>query len=296
MSAPTPLTGNSTRCGNECNSPTTTSAACRGDVPGHEPIPVAAAKTLTRQPYSTPASSWDADPGRAYGDLLRGLGRDYSFDQEGAREMATSARPLLLCCAVLLATACTRLVDGSALPAFGAAPNASAVDVDEILLDRAQMRAITGAGDHLSIIPTMDTKSPVDIDTLARTTPAECRFVFAETLTFGPEVEQFHKTTFQHPPKGATISEGVAAYRNTDTARRAFDDLVAGVQDCAAGRFGWLFVGEWAADGDSLHTRRGRCGRDYRVTSIVLIEVTFCAFPESVPEIVMTNIEANVGG
>ena len=26
------------------------------------------------------------------------------------------------------------------------------------------------------------------------------------------------------------------------------------------------------------------CGRDYRLKSVVLVEVTFCAFPDSVPD------------
>ena len=37
-----------------CSSPTTTSAASRADVPGQEPIPVAAANVFTGQPYCTP--------------------------------------------------------------------------------------------------------------------------------------------------------------------------------------------------------------------------------------------------
>ncbi len=49
----------------------------------------------------------------------------------------------------------------------------------------------------------MDGKFPVDIDALAETTPPpQCQWVFAETQTFGSEVEEFHKTTFQNPPKG----------------------------------------------------------------------------------------------
>ena len=55
-----------------------------------------------------------------------------------------------------------------------------------------------------------------------------------------------------------------------------------------------MFVGDWTADSDSLQTRPGACGRDYRVKSVVLVEVTFCAFPESVPDIVMANILARV--
>jgi hypothetical protein len=60
---------------------------------------------------------------------------------------------------------------------------------------------------------------------------------------------------------------------------------------------GPTFVGEWAATADSVQTRTGtRCGRDYRLKSVVLVEVTFCAFPASVPDIVMSNIVAKVPG
>jgi hypothetical protein len=38
----------------------------------------------------------------------------------------------------------------------------------------------------------------------------------------------------------------------------------------------------------------GGCGRDYRVLSVAMLEVTFCGFPQSVSDIVMTNIAANV--
>ena len=206
-----------------------------------------------------------------------------------------TSRSLLACCAVLLAAACTRMVDGSALPAPGAGA-LSGVDVDRILLDQSQMRAITGADDHLTIIPSMDGKSPVDLDTLAGTAPPECRFVYAETATFGPDVESFHKTTFQYPPRGGLISEGAAGYRDADTARHAFDDLVATVGSCASSSAGLVFIGAWHADAQSLHTRPGDCGRDYRVKSMVLMEVTFCGFPASVSDIVLTNIAANVPG
>src|SRR5271166_1743210 len=56
MSAPTPLAGSSTMWASApANSPTITSAAWRGAVPGHDPMPLAFAKgfanSLTRQPY-----------------------------------------------------------------------------------------------------------------------------------------------------------------------------------------------------------------------------------------------------
>ena len=68
------------------------------------------------------------------------------------------------------------------------------------MLDQTQMRAITGAGDDLTIIPSMDGKFPVDIDQLSESAPPQCQWIFAETQTFGPDVEEFHKTTFQNPP------------------------------------------------------------------------------------------------
>jgi hypothetical protein len=196
---------------------------------------------------------------------------------------------------MLLAVACTRVVGGEAVPPVGAV-QIGVLDAAALLLDQSRMRAITGAGEHLTIIPSMDGGSPVDIEDLATTAPRECRFVFAETATFGPDFKAFHKTTFQDPPDSSLISEGAASYQDADAARRAFGDLVTAVNACATSSKGWLFVNTWNADADSLHLRPGSCGRDYRVMSVALLEVTFCGFPESVSDIVMTNIAANVPG
>jgi hypothetical protein len=58
-----------------------------------------------------------------------------------------------------------------------------------------------------------------------------------------------------------------------------------------------MFVGEWSVTPESMQMRPANgCGRDYRVKSVVLVEVTACAFPASVPDIVMTNILARVPG
>jgi PknH-like extracellular domain len=212
--------------------------------------------------------------------------------------MSTAARPLAVwCTAAVLATGCTQMVNGNALRAAPGIDDdsLSPVDVETIMLDQSQMRAVTGAGEDLTIVPSMDGKIPVDIDQLAKTAPLQCKWIFAETQTFGPDVEEFHKTTFQNPPDGGLISEGAAAYRDRDTARRAFDDLVALVDSCGSTEFGPMFVGDWTATADSVQTRPDNgCGRDYRVKSVVLVEVTFCAFPGSVPDIVMTNILAKV--
>jgi hypothetical protein len=210
-------------------------------------------------------------------------------------QRARATRRLVLCCAAMLVAGCTRIVDGAAVPGSGDSPR-TGVNVDEVLLDQPGMRAITGAGEDLTIIPSMDGTSPVDIDSLADELPPQCRFVFAETATFGSDIEQFHKITFQDPPKSALISEGAGGYRDAGTAQQAFDALVATVDGCAASSKGSLLIGEWSADGQALHTRPGDCGRDYRVKATVLLEVTFCGFPESVSDIVLTNMAANVPG
>jgi hypothetical protein len=216
--------------------------------------------------------------------------------------MLASARTLLVVCAVAMSMAgtvsCTHTVTGSAVrPLPGLDDESrSPVDVDGVLLDQSQMRAITGAGDDLTVIPSMDGKQPVDIDQMADAVPPPCRWYFAETQTFGSDVEEFHKTTYQDPPDGALISQGAAAYRDADTARRAFDGLVGLVDRCDSTPVGPTLVGEWTSTDDSVQTRGSQCGRDYRLKSVVLVEVTTCAFPESVADIVLTNIMAKVPG
>jgi hypothetical protein len=203
------------------------------------------------------------------------------------------------CTAALVVSGCSQTVGGHAVKAVSGMDDESLspVDVETVMLDLSRMQAITGAGDDLTIIPSMDGKVPVDIDQLAKTAPAQCQWVFEETQIFGREVEEFHKTTFQYPPAGGLISEGAAAYRDPATARRAFDGLVALADGCGATPLGAMFVGEWSSTPDSLQMRPGNgCGRDYRLKNVVLVEVTSCAFPESVPDIVMTNILVNVPG
>lgn len=209
--------------------------------------------------------------------------------------MGRLTRSLLCGSTALLVMACTRVVGGTAVPGYTlGARGVQGVNVDQILLDQSRMRAITGGGEALTIIPSMDGNRPVDVDVLADNTPRPCRFIFAETATFGPDIEEFHKTTFQDPPKGGLISEGAAAYRDPATARRAFGALVSTVEDCAASDAGELYVGEYTAGADSLHMLPGGCGRDYRVLTVALLEVTFCGFPQSVSDTVMTNIVANI--
>jgi hypothetical protein len=214
--------------------------------------------------------------------------------------MAVSPRPLAMwCAAALLTAACAQTVGGSAVRSIPGIDDdsRSPIDVDSILLDQSQMRAITGAGDDLSIIPSMDGKTPVDIDPLAKSTPPQCQWIFAETQTFGRDVEEFHTTTFQNPPGAGLISQGAAAYRDPATARRAFDGLVDSVKSCGSTPLGPMFIGQWAAAADTVQTRSDNgCGRNYQVKSVVLVEITYCRFPGSVPDIVMTNILARVPG
>jgi hypothetical protein len=212
--------------------------------------------------------------------------------------MAALARTLTVSVAAVLTAGCVSMVDGTAVRAVPGLDDdsLSPVDVDTVLLETTQMQAITGAGEDLTIIPSMDGKIPVDIEPLMKQVPEPCRWLFAESQTFGDEVEEFHKTTFQNPPDGGLISQGAAGYRDAPTARRAFDGLVTQVDGCGTSDYGPAYIGEWTATADAVQTRPGDCGRDYRLKSAVLVEVTFCAFTESVPDIVMTNILARVPG
>ena len=186
------------------------------------------------------------------------------------------------------------------MPGYGAAPNLSGVDVNRVLLEQSRMQAITGGGEHLTIIPSMDSgDSPVGVDTLAPSAPPECRFVFADSATFGPDIEEFHKTTYQDPPHGGPDLGRAAPLRLPRRRYRA-----SRIQRPGGNRWPlcgqlWRFEvrpGIWKSDEQSLQTRPGDCGRDYLLKSVVLIEVTFCGFPDSVSTIVITNIAANVPG
>jgi hypothetical protein len=218
-------------------------------------------------------------------------------ERDEAAEVTTAR--VVLCTAVFLLAGCTQTITGTAVrtPPSIDEDSLSPIDVETLILGQTRMRAITGAGEDLSIVPSMDGKFPVDIDALADTVPTECRWVFAETQTFGDTVEEFHKTTFQNPPDGGLISEGVAGYRDPPTARAAFTGLVGRVESCASTASGWMLVGDWSASAETLQTRPySGCGRDYRQRSVVLVEVTSCGFSESVPELIITNILGNLPG
>lgn len=212
--------------------------------------------------------------------------------------MTVRAGALPAVAAALVTAGCVSVVGGTAVRSVPGLDDdsRSPVDVDAVLLDTAQMQAITGAGEDLTIIPSMDGKIPVDIEPLMEQMSAPCRWLFAESQTFGDEVEEFHKTTFQNPPDGGLISQAAAGYRDAPTARRAFDGVVDLIEGCGTTDYGPGYIGEWSATADAAQTRPGECGRDYRLRSAVLVEVTFCRFTESVPDIVMTNIMAKVPG
>ncbi|MBX7450273.1 sensor domain-containing protein [Mycolicibacterium sp. 3033] len=212
----------------------------------------------------------------------------------------------LLCALAVAASGCTQTVAGSAtrpVPAIDE-NSRSPVDVDTVLLDRPQMQALSGAGADLTPVPGMESKVPVDIPTdqgflpgaFAPDLPQQCRWLFAETEVFGPDVEEFHKTTYQSPRRGGLLSQAAAGYRDTATAATALTDLTRQISACGGTGQGAALVGEVVTTDDSVRIRPGACGRDYRVKSAVLIEVTFCSFPDSVPDLVMTNIADNVPG
>ena len=205
-------------------------------------------------------------------------------------------RTVLACAAAaVLGAGCAPAVDGRALPDAGSA-GTPGIDAGTVLLGTDQMRAITGGGEDLFAIPGMDGTAPVDVPAMTDSMPPDCRFLTAETVTFGPDVANFRKTTYQYPPRAALISQGAASYPDAAAARGAFARRVETVQRCAADEAGAPLVGDWSTEPDALRMRPGDCGRDYRLVSTLLVEVTFCGFGESVPATVMTNILARVPG
>ena len=210
---------------------------------------------------------------------------------------AFASRLLVTICAVALTAACTVPVTGRAVRAAPGPEDGSrsAVGVDGVLLEQSDMQSITGAGDSLTVIPTMDGKSPVDIDVFAGRVPAQCAWLFAETQTFGSEIEDFHETTYQDPPQGALISQGAASYRDLATARGAFDVLAGRVDQCGSSTSG--FLATWTATDDGIQmTADSGCDREYRLKSVVLVEVMSCAFPGPVPGRVMAAILRRIPG
>jgi hypothetical protein len=197
--------------------------------------------------------------------------------------------------AAILATGCAHTVGGTPLMPATEGARYGTTDVDEVLLTTPELREITGAGSDMTAVPGMDSKKTVDDENLVESAPPECRFVFRESVIFGPDVEQFHKTSFQTPPQSALMSEAAAAYLNADAARRAYNNVANMVVTCGNSVFASTFVGQWTANQQNLHTRTaGSCGRIYRVEATVLIEVTYCGYAESVPEAVVKRLAAKV--
>ncbi len=213
---------------------------------------------------------------------------------------------VLLCAVAILISGCAQTVAGTATrPVPGIDEDSrSPVDVDAVLLDRDQMQAITGSGPDLTAVPGMESKVPVDIpvnsgflpEVVVSSVPPQCEWLFAETEVFGTAVEEFHKTTYQNPARGALISQGAAGYVDPAAAVSALAGLTRRITECGDTDQGPVLVGAADATDDAVSFRAGSCGRDYRVKSAVMIEVTFCSFPDSVPDLVMTNIANKVPG
>ena len=202
--------------------------------------------------------------------------------------------PLAVYAAVaLLSTGCTQWMTGVAVHGPDG-PTPGTLTADRVLLSQEKMQAITGAGTDLTIIPGMNTTSPIDDEGLAVTVPSECRFMFAETAIFGTDFTDFRKTVFQYPPRGALISEAAAVYPDPGAAQQAFDAFADSLTACG-NRSSAALLGEWSVGPDRARTRPRDCGRDYRLKGVVLFEVVSCGLPASVADIVIANMADHTG-
>jgi hypothetical protein len=198
----------------------------------------------------------------------------------------------LICTAAVLAAGCTQRVDGAALPVSSETPG-GVIKVDGVLLGPAQMRAVTDSL-ALTVSPGMNGKAPIDDHEPARAVPPVCQFAFADSATFGPDTEDFRKTSYRIDADSERISEAAAAYDDATAARRAFARLRNDVIGCADTFYGRFLVGDWTADSASVRMRLASCGRDYRLKSSVVVEVTFCDFPDTITEAVLSNILSRI--
>jgi hypothetical protein len=213
-----------------------------------------------------------------------------------SRSVAAHKRQLLsILAAAAVAGGCVRVVDGTAYMPPTEGPYLNGLDVDELLLTTEELRDLTGAGLDLNGVPGMDSISTVDDRLLVDSVPTECQFILLESLTFGPDVKQFHKTSFQTPPKQAMLSEAAAAYIDPDTARRAFDSVEELVKTCAASASGYPYVYDYTAEPDVVSAESvGDCGRVYRLEVPVLVEVTYCGYSHVVPGLLASRIASRV--
>ena len=120
--------------------------------------------------------------------------------------MPAAARPLAVwCAAVLLAAGCTQSVTGTAVRAIPGIDDdsLSPVDVETVVLDQSQMRAITGAGEDLTIIPSMDGKIPVDIEPLVEDAPPQCQWVSPRRRRSAPRSRSSTRPRFRTRPTAA---------------------------------------------------------------------------------------------
>ena len=71
--------------------------------------------------------------------------------------LATAGRLTAICATAMLAAGCAQMVEGTATRAAPGIDDESRspIDVEAVMLDQAQMRAITGAGENLTIVPSM---------------------------------------------------------------------------------------------------------------------------------------------
>jgi PknH-like extracellular domain len=196
---------------------------------------------------------------------------------------------------VVVASGCMHVVGGIASMPPTEGPYLDGMDVDELLLTTPELRDLTGVGLDLNAVPGMDSIKTVDDDLLVDSAPPECQFVFRESVIFGPDVKQFHKTSFQTPPKSELLSEGAAAYVDAATARRAFDNVAELVKGCGESSSGYAYVYDWSVDPQTVSAQSiGDCGRVYRLEATVLIEVTYCGYSHVIPDLIAARIAARV--
>ena len=193
MSAPTPSRWQLRRCAPaaSASSPTTTSAACRAAAPGQEPMPGLGDRLRNRSPGNSIRWSRDTLNHARLGHTADWPARRPAL---AVRMLRNARRPRAPApCQVRPSAPSRRIGDAS--------PCRRSTWSRAMLLDQSQMRADHRCRRRPHDHPDRWTaRFPVDIDGARRArAPRPCRLRSSRRpQTFGPDVEEFHKTTFQY--------------------------------------------------------------------------------------------------
>ncbi|MCG5434373.1 sensor domain-containing protein [Mycobacterium sp. MYCO198283] len=167
------------------------------------------------------------------------------------------------------------------------------VDVGGVLLDKAELARLTGAGDKLTESGGEVTQ-PADDEDHAKSLPEPCQFIYRDTAAFGT-VAHFASRRYTVADPQAFVTETAAGYSDADAASTAFDALADTVKRCGADPFAPVLVGELRVEGESISSRTQTCGRSYRLIANAVVASSSCGFAAETADQVVSRLAEKAG-